>query len=89
MGPATDEVVAFLDHRPLLPGHVLVMPKTHYETLGDLPGLIRLVDRLMPGGAAAMEGPSRRPFGMTGRRRSGGPRFSSDAGLLTSGKRFT
>jgi tetratricopeptide (TPR) repeat protein len=24
------------------------------ETLGDLPGLIRLVDRLMPGGAAAM-----------------------------------
>ena len=31
------EVVAFLDHRPLLPGHVLVVPRTHYETLGDLP----------------------------------------------------
>jgi histidine triad (HIT) family protein len=30
-------VLAFLDHRPLLPGHVLVIPKTHYETLGDLP----------------------------------------------------
>jgi histidine triad (HIT) family protein len=30
-------VVAFLDHRPLLPGHVLVVPRTHYETLGDLP----------------------------------------------------
>jgi histidine triad (HIT) family protein len=29
--------VAFLDHRPLLPGHVLVVPRTHYETLGDLP----------------------------------------------------
>ena len=29
--------LAFLDHRPLLPGHVLVVPKTHYETLGDLP----------------------------------------------------
>ena len=29
--------LAFLDHRPLLPGHVLVIPKTHYETLGDLP----------------------------------------------------
>jgi histidine triad (HIT) family protein len=31
------EVVAFLDHRPLLPGHVLVVPRTHYATLGDLP----------------------------------------------------
>jgi histidine triad (HIT) family protein len=30
-------IVAFLDHRPLLPGHVLVVPRTHYETLGDLP----------------------------------------------------
>jgi histidine triad (HIT) family protein len=30
-------VYAFLDHRPLLPGHVLVVPRTHYETLGDLP----------------------------------------------------
>jgi histidine triad (HIT) family protein len=29
--------IAFLDHRPLLPGHVLVVPRTHYETLGDLP----------------------------------------------------
>jgi histidine triad (HIT) family protein len=32
-----DEALAFLDHHPLLPGHVLVVPKTHYETLGDLP----------------------------------------------------
>jgi histidine triad (HIT) family protein len=30
-------VVAFLDHRPLLPGHVLVVPRIHYQTLGDLP----------------------------------------------------
>jgi histidine triad (HIT) family protein len=33
-----DEVaVAFLDARPLFPGHVLVVPRTHYATLTDLP----------------------------------------------------
>ena len=31
------EVVAFLDRAPLLPGHVLVMPVRHVETLDDLP----------------------------------------------------
>jgi histidine triad (HIT) family protein len=30
-------VVAFLDHRPLFPGHCLVVPREHVETLGDLP----------------------------------------------------
>ena len=29
--------MAFLDHRPLLPGHVLLVPKIHAETLPDLP----------------------------------------------------
>lgn len=32
------EVVAFLDARPVFPGHVLVVPRAHHETLPDLPG---------------------------------------------------
>jgi histidine triad (HIT) family protein len=31
------DVVAFLDHRPLFPGHTLVLPREHVETLADLP----------------------------------------------------
>ena len=29
--------IAFLDSRPLFPGHVLLCPRTHYETLLDVP----------------------------------------------------
>jgi histidine triad (HIT) family protein len=29
--------VAFLDHRPLFHGHTLLVPRTHVETLTDLP----------------------------------------------------
>jgi histidine triad (HIT) family protein len=32
-----DVVLAFLDVRPLFPGHVLVVPRDHVETLPDLP----------------------------------------------------
>ncbi|WP_376792784.1 HIT family protein [Thermoflexus sp.] len=33
-----DEIsIAFLDHRPLFPGHCLLVPRDHYETLMDLP----------------------------------------------------
>ncbi len=31
------DVVAFLDHRPVFKGHVLVVPRRHYVTLPDLP----------------------------------------------------
>ena len=33
-----DEIsIAFLDHRPLFPGHSLLVPREHYETIWDLP----------------------------------------------------
>jgi histidine triad (HIT) family protein len=28
--------IAFLDHRPLFPGHCLLIPKSHLETINDL-----------------------------------------------------
>jgi histidine triad (HIT) family protein len=31
------DTMAFLDRAPLMPGHVLVVPKTHIQTLGELP----------------------------------------------------
>ena len=31
------DTLAFLDHRPLFPGHCLLIPRAHYETLADLP----------------------------------------------------
>ena len=46
-----DSVVAFLDLRPVFPGHCLVVPKAHHETLADLPDdlmlpLLRAVQRV-------------------------------------------
>ena len=37
------QTLAFLDHAPLLPGHVLVVPRAHIATLDDLPN-----DQLAP-----------------------------------------
>ncbi len=57
-----DEVsVAFLDHRPLFPGHCLLVPREHFETLLDLPAALisplfanaRLLARAMEEGLGA------------------------------------
>jgi histidine triad (HIT) family protein len=32
-----EQCVAFLDHRPVFPGHCLLIPKVHVPTLTDLP----------------------------------------------------
>lgn len=32
-----ENALAFLDHRPLFPGHALLIPNEHCETLADLP----------------------------------------------------
>ena len=38
-----DRTIVFLDNGPLFPGHCLVCPKVHYDTLMDVPS-----DRLEP-----------------------------------------
>ncbi|HLA37975.1 MAG TPA: HIT family protein [Candidatus Brocadiales bacterium] len=45
-----DEKVSFLDINPLNPGHTLVVPKKHYETVMDIPGkeLGRLMEVVPP-----------------------------------------
>src|SRR6266567_1633967 len=56
-----DLSLAFLDHRPLFPGHCLLVPKEHHETLADLPASLvgplfqnaQLVERAIEEGLAA------------------------------------
>ena len=37
----TDDLVGFLDHRPVFKGHVLLVPRRHVVTLPDLPAELR------------------------------------------------
>ena len=58
---ASDEAtLAFLDVRPVFPGHVLLVPRAHHETLTDLPlalvtPLFDAAQRLSRGVEAGME----------------------------------
>ncbi len=50
------DVLGFLDIRPLFPGHVLVIPKQHVETLADLaPALVAPLFLAVRRVAAAVE----------------------------------
>jgi histidine triad (HIT) family protein len=42
-----EEMIAFLDYRPLFWGHSLLIPRRHYETMSDLPA--RLIGPLFEG----------------------------------------
>ncbi len=37
----TDQMVGFLDHRPVFKGHTLLVPRPHVVTLPDLPAELR------------------------------------------------
>ena len=50
-----DNVLAFLDINPVSPGHVLVVPKRHYELLTDLPSdEMATIGSVLPGISSAV-----------------------------------
>ncbi len=50
------DCIAFLDHRPLFPGHTLIIPREHHVTISDLPdGLIQPLFRNVQALAGAVE----------------------------------
>jgi histidine triad (HIT) family protein len=57
-----DDTVAFLDTKPVFPGHVLLVPRLHVTTLADLPaervaGFFTLAQRLERAVESAMDAP--------------------------------
>jgi histidine triad (HIT) family protein len=59
---STADTLSFLDNRPLFPGHVLVVPRLHHETIEDAPlhllgslfGVVQLMSKAV---GAALEAP--------------------------------
>jgi histidine triad (HIT) family protein len=55
------QLIAFLDTRPVFPGHTLLVPRPHYRTLADLPDSLlapllaaaRLLSRAVPAAMGA------------------------------------
>jgi histidine triad (HIT) family protein len=59
---ADDATLAFLDVKPVFPGHVLLVPRVHVPTLADLPtasvaGFFALAQRLERAVESAMDAP--------------------------------
>ena len=57
---ADDATLAFLDARPVFPGHVLLVPRRHHESLADVPAelvdpLFAAVQRVAAGVEAGMD----------------------------------
>ncbi len=56
------EVLAFLDIMPVNPGHTLVIPKEHYETILDIPaGVVARISEVLPHVARAVMGATGAP----------------------------
>ncbi|PSP86060.1 HIT family protein [Halobacteriales archaeon QS_6_64_34] len=58
-----NDVLAFLDANPLAPGHTLVIPKAHHESLNDLPEelgseVMSALHRLTPAVEDAVDAPA-------------------------------
>ena len=58
----TETTISFLDHRPLFPGHVLVIPRIHHDTIEDLPSpqliaVFEVVQRMSIAVRSAMDAP--------------------------------
>ena len=59
----TEDAYAFLDVNPLARGHTLVIPKAHYERVGDMPAdvagaVFELVNEVTPAVEAAVDAPA-------------------------------
>jgi histidine triad (HIT) family protein len=58
-----DVASAFLDVNPLARGHTVVVPRDHYERIGDMPddvagGLFRAINTVTPAVEAAVDAPA-------------------------------